>query len=139
MPRVSVCLSGNKDPTRITALKSHPVLLQLLRLTKIAISFILFFFLLFSSFPLSVWLRSPPFLFLYFFLFFFFPASALYYIKFNSLLPRHEIFLFLCKKRKEEKEKKKISTSPKAPPSSLLSKELGLFFSRGRRGVEAKY
>lgn len=123
---LSVCLSGNKDPTRITPRwNPHPVLLQLLRLTNIALSWILFS----SPFPLSVWLLSP-----FFYYFFFFSASALYYIKFNSLLPHHEIFLFLCKKKGREREKKNFPTSPKAAPSFLLSKELGLFFSRGRRG-----
>lgn len=67
VPRVSVCLSvflsGNKDPTRITLRwNPHPVLLQLLRRTKIALSFILFF----SSFPLGVWLLSSFFSFFFF-------------------------------------------------------------------------
>lgn len=107
---LSVCLSGNKGPTCITLLENpHPVLLQLLRLTNIALSFIFF------SFPLSVRLLFPFFSF-YFFLFFF-SASALYYINFNSLLPCHEIFLFLCKKKgKNVKRKKIIPTPPKAPP-----------------------
>lgn len=62
---LSVCLSGNKGPTCITLLENpHPVLLQLLRLTNIALSFIFF------SFPLSVRLLFPFFSF-YFFSFFF--------------------------------------------------------------------
>lgn len=106
---LSVCLSGNKGPTCITLLENpHPVLLQLLRLTNIALSFIFF------SFPLSVRLLFP--FFSFYFFSFFFSASALYYINFNSLLPCHEIFLFLCKKKGKKCKKKK--NNPNSPQSS---------------------
>lgn len=59
---LSVCLSGNKGPTCITLRwNPHPVLLQLFRLTNIALSFIYFF-----PFPLVFGFFSLSFLFLFF-------------------------------------------------------------------------
>lgn len=117
MPRVSVCLSVWQQRSHMynTALKSTSRPLAASQTYKYRTFFYLFFF----PFPLVFGFFSLSFLFL-------FSASALYYIKFNSLLPRHEIFLFLCKKKGRGK-KKNPNFPQSSPKASFFLKNQGCF------------